>query len=416
VSAALHGTEAFLARFDAAQDELPGNLDTRRAAAATLRASGLPGEKIRRRPEAWKYTDLRALIEARFNGAVAADDTATEFLARFPQLPAPRIVVRNGHISGTDPLPKHVRPLSQIARERLTPDRRNADPLETLNTMLATDGAVVHVPAGQDAGTIQMISVVTGDIDVHQRHHIRLDAEARLTLVEISAGTGSHFLNTVADIELGQGAELTHIRLQDSPLTAFQVSATHVDLSDNAQYLSLTVNLGSRLSRTETHALIHGSGANAHSDAIQLLTGRQHADFTSVVRHAAPNTTSRQVVKNVLADHSRGVFQGRIEVARDAQKVDGYQMNQALLLSDTAEVDTKPELEIFADDVKCSHGATVGQLDPEQLFYLQTRGIPGDQAREILVRAFIAEALETITDEAIRHWLDSIVEAHWMRR
>jgi Fe-S cluster assembly protein SufD len=141
----------------------------------------------------------------------------------------------------------------------------------------------------------------------------------------------------------------------------------------------------------------------------------QHADFTSVVRHDAPGCGSRQTVKNVLEGRSRGVFQGRIEVARAAQKTDGYQMSQALLLSPDAEVDTKPELEIFADDVKCSHGATVGELDHEQMFYLRSRGVPESEARAILVRAFLAEAVEAIRNEAARAALEGAVEAWWMR-
>jgi Fe-S cluster assembly protein SufD len=150
-------------------------------------------------------------------------------------------------------------------------------------------------------------------------------------------------------------------------------------------------------------------------NAAQILTGVQHADFTSVVRHAAPNGTSRQTVKNVLAGRSRGVFQGRIEVARDAQKTDGYQMNQALLLSPDAEVDSKPELEIFADDVKCSHGATVGELDAEQLFYLRSRGVPVAEARAILVRAFLSEAIEAVAHDEARALLERAVRDWWER-
>jgi len=152
------------------------------------------------------------------------------------------------------------------------------------------------------------------------------------------------------------------------------------------------------------------------SSSAQLLTGNQHADFSSIVRHDAPNCTSRQTVKNVLNGRSRGVFQGRIEVARDAQKTDGYQMNQALLLSPDAEIDSKPELEIFADDVKCSHGATVGELDAEQLFYLRSRGVPEDAARAILVRAFLTGALDLVTDDAIRSELEQRVDAWWERQ
>jgi Fe-S cluster assembly protein SufD len=170
------------------------------------------------------------------------------------------------------------------------------------------------------------------------------------------------------------------------------------------------------LARAEIHTELTGPGATAHLNAAQLLTGVQHADLTSVVRHAAPHGTSRQTVKHVLAGRSRGVFQGRIEVARHAQKTDGYQMNQALLLSPDAEIDCKPELEIFADDVKCSHGATVGELDPEQLFYLRSRGIPDNEARAILVRAFLTEAIETVTHEAARGMLERAVGAWWERQ
>jgi Fe-S cluster assembly protein SufD len=144
-----------------------------------------------------------------------------------------------------------------------------------------------------------------------------------------------------------------------------------------------------------------------------LLRGAQHSDFTTVVAHDAPDCASRQTVKHVLAGHARGVFQGKIEVARPAQKTDGYQMNQALLLSPDAEIDCKPQLEIFADDVKCSHGATVGELDADQLFYMVSRGVPRDQATAMLVRAFLSEALDGVTDQATHAMLDRVIEAWW---
>jgi Fe-S cluster assembly protein SufD len=144
-----------------------------------------------------------------------------------------------------------------------------------------------------------------------------------------------------------------------------------------------------------------------------MLRGSQHADFTTIVRHEAPGCQSRQTVKNVLDEHARGVFQGKIEVARAAQKTDGYQMNQALLLSPHAEIDCKPQLEIFADDVKCSHGATVGELDADQLFYLRSRGVPLAQARGILVRAFLTEALELVRHDGARAMLETALSVWW---
>ncbi len=165
----------------------------------------------------------------------------------------------------------------------------------------------------------------------------------------------------------------------------------------------------------EVHARLAGERATAHLNAAQLLGGRQHADFTTVVRHDAPATLSRQTVKNVLTGRSRGVFQGKIEVARIAQKTDGYQMNQALLLSPDAEIDSKPQLEIYADDVKCSHGATVGELDAEQLFYLRSRGVPEPEARTMLVRAFLSEALDPISHETARAAMEDAIGAWWDR-
>ena len=206
---------------------------------------------------------------------------------------------------------------------------------------------------------------------------------------------------------------LTHIRIQSDALEAFHLATLYVAVAAGGTYDGFTLNVGARLTRTEIHATLNGPGAIAHLNGAQLLSGSQHADFTSVVRHAAPKGTSRQTVKNVLAGRSRGVFQGRIEVARGAQGTDGYQMNRALLLSPDAEIDTKPELEIFADDVKCSHGATIGELDTEQLFYLRSRGIPDNEARAMLVRAFLSDALDPVTNDTARGLLEDAVARWW---
>ena len=179
-------------------------------------------------------------------------------------------------------------------------------------------------------------------------------------------------------------------------------------------YDGFTLSTGARVARTEIHVRLHGAGGHAAVNAAQLLRGAQHSDFTTVVRHEAPNCASRQTVKHVLAGRARGVFQGKIEVDRLAQKTDGYQMNQALLLSPDAEIDCKPQLEIFADDVKCSHGATVGELDSDQLFYLVSRGIPQAEARAMLVQAFLGEALDMVADEPARAMLDNVISSWWV--
>ena len=410
------GASGFLKRYEGLIGRLPGDSALRAAAASAFKASGLPGGTQGRRIEAWKYTSLRPVAEADFQ-PLAPRHEAETLLASLPTLDAPRIVFVDGTLR--DDL--SVMPATGFARFAEQPDFGtltwpDREPMVALNTMLAADGAALHVPAGFDGGIVQLISLGGGDTDFHPRHSIRLADGASLTLLEISSGRGSYLLNTVAEIHIGEGAQLTHIRLQDEAMTAFHVSTTYADVAAGGTYDSFTLNLGARLSRTEVRAQLSGAGAVAHLNAAQILAGAQHSDFTTVVGHIAPGCTSRQTVKNVLADRARGVFQGKIEVAREAQKTDGYQMNQALLLSPYAEVDSKPELEIFADDVKCSHGATVGELDAEQMFYLRSRGIPDAEAKSILVRAFLAEALDAVADETIRAHLEIAVEQWWERQ
>ena len=411
------GAAGFLQRYDSLAGRLPGDSALRAAAAAAFRASGLPGGTQQRRIEAWKYTSLRPVAEADFHSKDTPRHEVETLLAGLPLLDAPRIVFADGTLRAD----LSMMPPAGFARFADQPDFGtlswpDREPMVALNTMLAHDGAALHVPAGFDGGVVQLVSVAVGDGDFHPRHGIKLAKGARLTVMEVSAGQGRYLLNTVAEIHVAEGAHLTHIRLQDEAVTAFHVSTTYADVAAGGTYDSFTLNLGARLSRTEVRAQLSGAGAIAHLNAAQILAGSQHADFTTVIAHTAPGCTSRQTVKNVLADRARGVFQGKIEVARNAQKTDGYQMNQALLLSPYAEVDSKPELEIFADDVKCSHGATVGELDAEQMFYLRSRGVPEAEARSILVRAFLAEALDAVADETIRLRLEAAVEQWWERQ
>ena len=300
-------------------------------------------------------------------------------------------------------------PLARPASERLV----------ALNAMLAEDGALIEVAAGVDGGTLLLCSLGTDAhgraVSFHPRHAVQLGEGARLVLIETSTGEGSYLHNPVLEIRLEEGSTLTHLRLQNEAIGAFHLSTVYVGIAAAATYDSFALTLGARLARMEVQARLAGPGAAAHLNAAQLLDGVQHADFTTVVSHDAPSCASRQTVKNVLSGRSRGVFQGKIEVARAAQKTDGYQMNQALLLSPDAEIDSKPQLEIYADDVKCSHGATVGELDAEQLFYLRSRGIDGPEARSMLVRAFLAEALDPITHTAGRDMLEQAVAGWWER-
>jgi Fe-S cluster assembly protein SufD len=198
--------------------------------------------------------------------------------------------------------------------------------------------------------------------------------------------------------------------------TVFHLSTIYARIAAEGTYDNFTVAAGPRLTRNEIHAALVGPRAACHMNGAQMAADGQHVDTTTSLDHAAPDCASRQTYKTVLAGRSRGVFQGRIHVHRVAQKTDGYQMNQALLLSEEAEIDSKPQLEIYADDVKCSHGATVGALDADSLFYLRSRGIPEAQARAMLVEAFLHEAVETVTDETLKGALTRALDAWWARQ
>ena len=409
---------AFLARYDGFRVRLPGHADIRAEAAETFRATGLPTV----REEAWRYTNLRPLAEVRFGEALTSVGAEAALLARLPELDGPRIVCVDGRFrADLSSLPRGVTVESFAKRPDFgalaRPDRES---LVALNTMLAEDGVWITVPAGFDAGVVQLASLGAGSpgrpIAFHPRHTVRLARGARMTLVEVASGQGVYLHNPVMTAQVAEDAVLTHVRLQNEAPKAFQLSTVYAAIAERGTYDSFTLNLGARLCRSEIHARLSGPGGMTQLNGAQLLGGVQHGDITTVVSHDAPSCGSRQTVKNVLDGRSRGVFQGRIEVARVAQKTDGYQMNQALLLSPDAEVDSKPQLEIFADDVKCSHGATVGELDAEQLFYLRSRGVPQAQARTMLVRAFMAEALDAVADERVRDMLDREVSLWWERQ
>ncbi len=418
MTAAPHsGVAGFLARYEALRDRLTGDPGLRAAAADAFRRAGLPGATSGRREEAWKYTALRPVADASFVHPLSlALDSAV--LVRLPRIDAPRIIYVDGlfrpELSAL-PAAAGFMPFADRG-EFGTLARPDREPLVALNTMLAEDGALVSIPADVDAGLLLLVSVATDRAAFHPRHAIRLDRGARLTLLDLSLGDGLYLHNPVFEVRVEEGATLTHVRIQDESPTAFHLSTLYAEIAERGTYDSFALNLGARIARTEAHVRLIGPKGVTHLNGAQLLGGAQHADFTTVVKHDAPSCSSRQTVKNVLAGRSQGVFQGRIEVARAAQKTDGYQMNQALLLSSEAEIDTKPELEIFADDVKCSHGATVGELDADQLFYLRSRGIPDAEARSMLVHAFLSEALDAVTDETVRGVLDRAVEGWWERQ
>ncbi|GBQ63056.1 Fe-S cluster assembly protein SufD [Komagataeibacter swingsii] len=409
---------AFLDRGD-----VTGNAQ-RRKAADFLRHAGLPRAGV----EAWKYTSLRALADVPFTAAPHAVDggAVDTLLAEVETISglgagASRVVFVNGSFdAGRSRLPKGVR-ISTLAAGTLPDDGIDpaGDVTTALNTILARDGLDLVVPAGVDGGCLLLVSIgqvdAAGPVSFHPRHRVVVEKGARLALLDASVGRGQYLHNPLYDITVADGGYLSHARIQAEGKQAVHLAVSHARVAAGGVYDSFTLTLGASLSRHEVHAGLTQAGARVHVNGAQLLSGHQHGDLTSVITHAAPDCVSRQTVKNVLSDHARGVFQGKILVERIAQKTDGYQMNQALLLSDGAEIDAKPELEIYADDVKCSHGATVGALDDDQLFYLRSRGIPGAAARSILIRAFLHDVVDQIDDQRLKDSLNLAVEAWWTR-
>jgi Fe-S cluster assembly protein SufD len=217
----------------------------------------------------------------------------------------------------------------------------------------------------------------------------------------------------VTEIRVGSGATLRHYKDQNEGAKAFHTATTDVRVAEKGRYENFVLTTGAVLSRNEITVVLDGRGAVCRLDSAYLARGRQHADNTTAIIHAKPQTTSAEVYKGVLDEHARAVFQGRIVVEKDAQKADGHQLNKTILLSDRAEIDTKPELEIFADDVKCSHGAAAGELDENALFYLRARGIGQAEARRMLVEAFVGETLENISNVAVRAAFERRIGA-WM--
>jgi len=387
----------------------------REAARGAFAKTGLP----HRRMEDWKYTDLRTRLH---EALPAAEGFASDGAHPFADLGGVTVKFGNGSFIGIDgalPQGVDVRPLGDAAALEWVKAHLGrgtapvSHPMVALNEALAHDGVAIGLAKNAKSGTI---------ILAHEGHSgrqtirnlIKVEGGAQLMLVENHlGGDEAQQVQQVNEIFVAPGAKLTHVRLQTSGAKTVFLATDLVDVAEGADYRGFVLTSGGELARQESFIEFSGEGAEAHISGAYLLSGKQHSDFTTRVTHAVPNCVSREVFKGVIADEARGVFQGRIIVAEDAQKTDGHMLNKTLLLSDRAEIDAKPELEIYADDVKCSHGATAGQLDANQLFYLRARGIDEAMARGLLMQSFLSEALEEVADERIRAVLQAHVDS-WL--
>ncbi len=371
--------------------------------------------------EDWKYTDLKALAALSFAPAPRATvDISGRLL---PEMVGTRQVFVNGHhaphASCASAVPAGVRflPLS-VASEAchgLGSVENGAKPglFEDLNSARFEDGAVLLVPKNMKVALpLHLLFITQADspIAVFPRLMVVLERGAELELVEEHHGTGTYLTCPVVEVQVGEGAILRHERVQRDSEDAFHISTLKAEVAKGGQYHSRTLSFGARLSRQQPWIRL-GEGAEATLDGLALLQGSQVADTHSFLHHAEPKATSHQLHKCIVDGKARAIFNGQIRVAPRAQGTDARQQSRNLLLSEAARVDTKPQLDIYADDVKCSHGATVGQLDPEELFYLESRGLNADDARNLLTYGFAADVLRHIPVASLRRALRQLVMA-----
>jgi Fe-S cluster assembly protein SufD len=283
-----------------------------------------------------------------------------------------------------------------------------------LNTAFMLDGGVVQIAKDAEVERPIHLLFITDALAakgmMHPRNLILVGRNARATVIEsyVSPDDARYLMNTVTEVSIAEGATLNHYKIQREGRRAFHVGTIEASQAKDSHYLSFSFATGAALSRTNVYTTLDGPGAGATLNGLYMLDGEQHCDHQTQIVHAQPSCFSRELYKGILDGRSHGVFNGKVFVHPEAQKTDGKQTNNTLLLSDTAHVDTKPQLEIFADDVKCTHGATVGQIDQTALFYMKSRGVNRDTARRLLTYAFAADVLETIAVDAVRVGLEQM--------
>jgi Fe-S cluster assembly protein SufD len=424
--------QAFLELQQRREGEGVGWLERLRAGAMErFEESGFPSVK----DEEWKYTNVAAIAAVDFQAASSPTSLAGEVdvqgLALFRHLETQnsQLVFINGvlrtDLSGLTAIPEGVIALdlaTAIADERYREIvwkhlGQQADYVvngfTALNTALISHGAFVYIPKDAVLSVPLNLLFISDGADTASFPRVLVVAEdnSKATLIESYASTkdSRYFTNAVVEIVLKDGARLEHYKLQRESAKAFHIATTAADLGRNSSYDATTITFGAQLSRHDVNVTMDQEGAECWVDGLYLVTAAQHTDTHSVIDHRKPHCTSHQLYKGILDGKSRAVFNGKIFVRHDAQKTDAMQTNKNLLLSNEARVDTKPQLEILADDVKCAHGAAVGQIEEDELFYLETRGIHPDLARNLLTYGFAEEVIGKIKIESIRAQLDEAV-------
>jgi Fe-S cluster assembly protein SufD len=430
-----NGTAPYLKQFERfeKQTNQPSWLfPLRKAGVSSFAEQGFPTLK----DEDWRFTNVAPIAALPFKPVfdAASDKAVAEALPRavFAELKGHRLVFVNGHfapeLSSIGGLPGGMK-LSNLAAA-LAKDSafiekhlgRYAQPqgnaFAALNQAFFSDGAFIYVPGGVTVeDPIQLVFVSSakqaGDT-IHPRNLIIVDTNGKLTVVEsyISVGNAAYFTNAVTELVVGDNAQVEHLKFQDEAADAYHIATIQGQFGRTSHVNVHSFAVGAKLSRNNIRAKLAGEGLECILNGLYLTKDEQLADHHMVVEHAQPHCASHEYFNGILDDKSKGVFHGRILVRQIAQKTDAKQTNKNLLLSDDATADTKPQLEIYADDVKCTHGATVGQLNDESIFYLRSRGISTETARRMLIHAFAGEIIDRIKCHAAREELDKHV---WFR-
>ena len=376
-----------------------GSVAMRRDDAVETLKAGLPTRRV----EAWHYTDLRRLLTT-----VPPHDETLKAEPVAPLLEGSSVLpILNGIAAAAVP------DVSGVTVQRVSEKLGDGsfaralelqgldDAVGALNSAFAADGWFLDIPERTTVEVpIELQNVQAGG-QVHVRLPVRVGAGAKATIVERQTGDGAALVSSVGNLLVGDDAEVLYLIVQEHAGSTTHLAQFNAQLGRNSKLTLFVMNAGGKLVRQEVRVSAAGEGSSFRLRGVNLLAGDTHTDVTMMLDHAAPHTDSTEVIRNVVTGRARGVFQGQIKVAKGAQKTDAKMACNTLLLSDEGEFSTKPELEIFADDVACGHGATMTEIDRNHLFYLMARGIDEKSARGLLVRAFLAEVIEELEDEAV---------------
>jgi Fe-S cluster assembly protein SufD len=406
----------------------PALKEIREKAMNAFSALGLPDKKV----EDYKYTNMKLYLNEEFSVVNEAPKLKHSDIAHLLIKEHATFVFINGifvkELSHFEALPKEVTVKNlfdalaegnKVAVEHFDKQLEElANPMGMLNTGLTHGGLFIHVPDKVNCKIpirILNISTISNKAIANPRHLVYLGKASTLTLIETYNSinnAGKSFINSVIEVVCEKDATLNNYVLQDENENAAQSNIREISMDRGGKLNNTVISLNGGMVRNDLNVLLHGENAEIHLNGLFVLNGKNHTDNHTLVEHFAPNCFSNELYKGVISDEATGVFNGKIYVHQEAQKTNAYQSNKNVLLGDKSSINTKPQLEIYADDVKCTHGTTTGRLNEEALFYLQARGLNKDLARKVLLQAFANEVIDTIKDEPLKAYIEQRTQGH----